>query len=118
MTMAGTSGYYPEYVLGDPALQSHSPSGQGPPNIPAELMSEMTFPRPEVYDHPLQALPQYLSSSMPQHQSLITPMSQPHPNVAIPPPHPSLPASGPAVPYTQGSLVYIDSEREGNQIMQ
>lgn len=118
MTVAGTSGYYPEYVLGDPALQSHSPSGQGPPNIPAELMSEISFPRPEVYDHPLQALPQYLPSSMPQHQSLITPLSQPHPNVAIPPPHPSLPASGPAAPYTQGSLVYIDSEREGNQIMQ
>ncbi|KAG0710685.1 Terminal uridylyltransferase 4 [Chionoecetes opilio] len=114
MTVAGTSGYYPEYMIGDPALQSHSPSGQGPPNIPAELMPEMTFPRPEVYDHPLQALPQYLSSTMPQHQSLMAPLSQPHPNVAIPPPHPPLPAGGPAPPYAQGSLVYIDSEREGS----
>lgn len=118
MTVPGASGYYSEYVIGDPTLQSHSPNGQGLPNIPAELMPEMTFPQPEVYDHPLQALPQYLPSSLPQHQNLITPMSQPHPSVALPPPHPPLPASAPSAPYGQGSLIYIDGERESNQMMQ
>lgn len=117
MTVPGSSGYYPEYVIGDPTLQSHSPNGQALPNIPAELMPEMTFPQPEVYDHPIQALPQYLSSSLPQHQNLITPMSQPHPSVALPPPHPPLPASAPSAAYGQGSLIYIDGERESNQMM-
>lgn len=119
MAVPGTSGYYSEYVIGDPTLQSHSPNGQGLPNIPAELMPEMTFPPAEVYDHPLQALPQYLSSTLPQHQNLINPMPQPHPSVALPPPHPPIPASAPAAAYTpQGSLIYIDGERDSSQMMQ
>lgn len=118
MTVAGPSGYYPEFVFGDPGLQNPSPSGQGPPTLPAEMMTEMTFQRPGVYETQMQALPQYLPSSLPQHQSLMSQISQPHASLGVPPHHTSLSATGSSAAYTPGSVLYIDGEREGSQVLQ
>ncbi|KAG7175187.1 Terminal uridylyltransferase 7-like [Homarus americanus] len=117
MPVPGPSGFYPEFVFGDPGLQNPSPSGQGPPTIPAEMMTEMPFQRPDVYDTQMQALPQYLPSSLPQHQSLISQISQPHPSVGLPPHHTPLSATGPTAAYTPSSVIYIDGERDASQLL-
>nr|XP_045624823.1 uncharacterized protein LOC123774531 [Procambarus clarkii] len=118
MTVAGPSGFYPEFVFGDPGLQNPSSSGQGPPTLPAEMMTEMAFSRPDVYDAQMQPLPQYLPSTLPQHQSLISQITQPHPSVGLTPHHTPLSATGPATAYTPSSVIYIDGERDGSQILQ
>lgn len=121
MTMAGPGSYYsPEFVFSDPALQTPSPSGQGPqPTMPAEMMPEMAFQRPEVYDAQMQTLPQYLASNLSQHQNIISQISQPHPSLGLPPHHPAgPPATVPASVYTPGSVtLYIEGDRDGSQIL-
>lgn len=120
MTMAGPGSYYsPEYVFSDPAMQTPSPSGQGPPpTMPAEMMTEMAFQRPEVYDAQMQTLPQYMASNLSQHQNIISQISQPHPSLGLPPHHPAAPpATVPASVYTPGSVIYIEGDRDGSQIL-
>ncbi|KAK3874196.1 hypothetical protein Pcinc_020849 [Petrolisthes cinctipes] len=141
VAVGGGSGYYPEYVLSDPGLPNPSAgTQQGPPPptaLPAEMISDVAaFQRAEVYDGTsLHTLPQFLPSSLPQHQSLMSqnPLSHPphqHPSLAQPP-HPSLSHTHPSMalpphhtngptgaPYTPASLIYIEGERDTGQVIQ
>lgn len=118
MAVPGPNAYYQELVYGDPSLQNPSPNAQGPPTLPAEMLADMAFQRPDVYDSQMSALPQYLASGLPQHQNIISQMSQPHPNMSLAPQHGPPTAAGPGPAYTPANVIFIEGERDGSQILQ
>ncbi|KAK7072352.1 hypothetical protein SK128_022203 [Halocaridina rubra] len=110
MAVPGPGAYYPEFVFSDPSIQTPSPGTQG------ELIQDMSaFQRPDVYDTQMPALPQYLASSLPQHQNLLSPSLT---NISLAPQHGPPTAAGPGPAYTPSSVIFIEGERDGSQILQ